>query len=198
MKKILIIFAHPALQKSKIHKRLTDSVKNLPGITVNNLYENYPDFYFDIIKEQQLLIEHDIIVWQHPFYWYSSPAILKEWFDLVLQHGFAYGLKGRNLEGKQVISIISTGGNKEVYCKEGRNQFTINEFLVPFKQSANLCNMEYLPPYVIYGSHSLNSLDIENHTSNYKKLLIALRDEQMDNSLIKSVEYFNDLLDKHV
>lgn len=198
MKKILIIFAHPAIHKSKIHKRLTDSLKNVNGITLNNLYENYPDFYFDIIKEQQLLIEHDIIVWQHPFYWYSSPAILKEWFDLVLQHGFAYGLKGRNLEGKKVLSVISTGGNKDVYSKEGRNHYTINEFLVPFKQSANLCLMEYLPPYVIYGSHTLNSMDIENHVSNYKKLLISLRDEKIDKNKIESVEYFNDLLEIYV
>lgn len=195
MKKILIIFAHPAIQKSKIHRRLTDSVKNLNGITVNNLYEKYPDFYFDIIAEQQLLIEHDIILWQHPFYWYSSPAILKEWFDLVLQHGFAYGVKGRNLEGKQVLSVISTGGGKEVYSKQGRNQFTINEFLVPFKQSANLCLMEYLPPYVIYNSHTLTSADIDIHVTKYKKLLTDLRDDRLDSSQIKSVEYFNDLLD---
>jgi glutathione-regulated potassium-efflux system ancillary protein KefG len=142
-----------------------------------------------------LLIEHDIIVWQHPFYWYSSPAILKEWFDLVLQHGFAYGIKGRSLEGKQVLTIITTGGNKEFYSKEGRNQFTINEFLVPFRQSANLCLMEYLPPYVIYGSHTISITDIEIHVSKYKKMLTALRDEKWDNSLIKSVEYFNELID---
>ena len=195
MKKILVIFAHPAIQKSRIHMRLTDSLKNLHGITVNNLYENYPDFYIDIIKEQQLLIEHDIIVLQHPFYWYSSPAILKEWFDLVLQHGFAYGIKGRSLEGKQVLTIITTGGNKEFYSKEGRNQFTINEFLVPFKQSANLCLMEYLPPYVIYGSHTISIADIEIHATKYKKLLTALRDEKWDNAHIKSVEYFNELID---
>jgi len=194
MKKILIIFAHPALQKSKIHKRLTDSLKNLHGITVNNLYENYPDFYIDIIREQQLLIEHDIIVWQHPFYWYSSPAILKEWFDLVLQQGFAYGAKGNSLEGKQAMTIISTGGNKEVYSKEGRNHFTINEFLAPFKQSANLCLMEYLPPYVIYGSHNLTNIDIDEHSIKYKNMITSLRDEQLDSTQIKSVEYFNELL----
>jgi glutathione-regulated potassium-efflux system ancillary protein KefG len=195
MKKILIIFAHPAIQKSRVHKRLTDSLKNLPGITVNDLYENYPDFYINIVAEQQLLIEHDIIIWQHPFYWYSSPAILKEWFDLVLQHGFAYGPKGRNLDGKQVLSIISTGGNKEVYCKEGRNHFTINEFLVPFKQSANLCGMDYLPPFVIYGSHTLDNAEIEKLNIKYKKLLIDLRDEKLGNDQIESVQYFNDLLD---
>jgi glutathione-regulated potassium-efflux system ancillary protein KefG len=194
MKKILIILSHPAIQKSKIHKRLIDSIKNLHGITVNDLYENYPDFYVDILAEQQLLIEHDIIIWQHPLHWYSSPAILKEWFDQVLQQGFAYGQKGSSLKGKQVLSVISTGGNKEVYSKKGRNQFTINEFLVPFKQSANLCLMEYLPPYVIYSSHSLTNSEIENHASKYKKLLTALRDGKLDDTQIKSVEYFNDLI----
>jgi glutathione-regulated potassium-efflux system ancillary protein KefG len=195
MKKILVIFAHPAINKSRIHRHLTDSVKNLSGITINNLYEKYPDFYMDIIQEQQLLIEHDIIVWQHPFYWYSAPAILKEWFDLVLQHGFAYGEKGRSLEGKQVLSVISTGGNKEIYSKEGRNHYTINEFLIPFRQSANLCRMEYLPPYVIFGSHTISAADIEIHTAKYKKMLTSLRDNQWDSLKLQSVEYMNELTD---
>ncbi|KAF0237037.1 MAG: Kef-type potassium/proton antiporter accessory [Prolixibacteraceae bacterium] len=193
MKKILIIFAHPAINKSRIHRRLTDSVKNMPGISLNNLYEKYPDFYIDIIQEQQLLIEHDIIVWQHPFYWFSAPAILKEWFDLVLQHGFAYGEKGHSLEGKQVLSVISTGGNNDVYSKKGRNHYTINEFLVPFKQSASLCRMEYLPPYVIFGSHTITPAEIEVQTSKYKKMLTSLRDNQWGCLLLQSVEYLNEL-----
>lgn len=195
MKKILIIFAHPAIQKSRMHQRLIQSLKDMKGVTLNNLYENYPDFYIDIIREQQLLIEHDIIIWQHPFYWFSSPAILKEWLDLVLQHGFAYGMKGRSLEGKHVLSIISTGGSKEVYSREGRNQFTINEFLLPFRKTANLCRMEYLPPYVIYGSQSTTLADIENQTVKYKKLLTSLRDEKWENTQFPTVEYFNELID---
>lgn len=195
MKKILILFAHPAINKSRIHIQLIDSVENLHGITINNLYENYPDFYIDIYREQQLLIEHDIIVWQHPLYWYSSPAILKEWFDVVLQHGFAYGIKGKSLEGKRALTIISAGGSKELYSAAGKNHFTINQFLVPFKQSANLCYMDYLPPYVLYNSHVLSAADIGNHVTKYKKLIIGLRDEQWDDSYLNSLEYFNDIID---
>lgn len=178
-----------------MHQRLIQSLKDMKGVTLNNLYENYPDFYIDIIREQQLLIEHDIIIWQHPFYWFSSPAILKEWLDLVLQHGFAYGMKGRSLEGKHMLSIISTGGSKEVYSREGRNQFTVNEFLLPFRKTANLCRMEYLPPYVIYGSQSTTLADIENQTVKYKKLLTSLRDEKWENTQFPTVEYFNELID---
>ncbi len=175
MKKILILFAHPALEKSRINIKLAAAVKKLSGITFNNLYESYPDFYIDVVKEQQMLLMHDIIVWQHPFYWYSSPALLKEWFDLVLQHGFAYGEKGRALEGKKVLSIVSTGGRSEVYTREGRNHYSINQFLVPFKQSANLCRMEYLPPYIIHGSHTITEAEIDQHVKQYVQLIFSFK-----------------------
>jgi len=45
-----------------------------------------------------------MIVFHHPFYWYSSPAILKEWQDLVLEYGFAYGHEGTALRGKKSLS----------------------------------------------------------------------------------------------
>jgi len=198
MKKILILFAHPAFHKSRINKRLISEVSELDNVTINNLYEKYPDFFIDVRVEQKLLIEHDIIVWHHPFYWYSAPAIIKEWMDLVLEHGFAYGMHGRALEGKWAITSISTGGRQEVYSKSGSNHFTINEFLVPFNQSAILCRMKYLPPFVIHGSHTLSEKDLEKHTKLYKKLIVSLRDEKLKESAFDSVKYINGLIDKDV
>jgi glutathione-regulated potassium-efflux system ancillary protein KefG len=194
MKRILILFAHPAIQKSRINRKMIDAVRGLKWITVNDLYENYPDFYIDIVKEQQLLMLHDIIVWHHPFYWYNAPALLKEWFDLVLQHGFAYGLKGRALDGKKALSVVSTGGLPELYTEKGKNQYTVNQFLVPFKQSAILCRMEYLPPFVVHGSHTITKEGINEYVEKYKKLLLVLRDEKIDKFDFSGVEYFNELL----
>jgi putative NADPH-quinone reductase len=108
-------------------------------------------------------------------------------FKRVVRFGFTawfriMELKAATWKGKQVLTVLTTGGNKEFYSKEGRNKFTINEFLVPFRQSANLCLMEYLPPYVIYGSHTITPAEIEVHTSRYKKIAnFALRDNQLDN-----------------
>jgi glutathione-regulated potassium-efflux system ancillary protein KefG len=198
MKKILILFAHPAIKKSRINRKLAEAVQGLKWVTFNDLYENYPDFYIDIVKEQQLLLLHDIIVWHHPFYWYSSPAILKEWFDLVLQHGFAYGENGRALEGKTALSVISTGGSREVYSEEGRNHFNINQFLAPFQQSANLCRMEYLPPFVVHGSHTISDDQINSYAGKYKKLLINLRDEKYRETDFRGIEYLNELTDRYV
>ncbi|MCU7375699.1 NAD(P)H-dependent oxidoreductase [Paucibacter sp. O1-1] len=73
-------------------------------MTINDLYANYPDFLIDVAREQQLCESHDVIIFQHPFYWYSTPAIVKEWLDLVLEHGWAYGKTGTALKDKMVLS----------------------------------------------------------------------------------------------
>ncbi len=193
MQKILIIFAHPATHKSKINIELIKAVEPLKGVVINNLYENYPDFFIDIKHEQQLLVDNDIIVWHHPLYWFSCPALLKEWLDLVLEHGFAYGRKGNALKGKSVFNAISTGGSSDIYTSTGKNHFTIPQFLIPFHQTAVLCGMNYLPPFVVHGAHLLNNRGIILYAQKYRKIITALRDEKFNNRL-NSVNYLNELL----
>ena len=184
------------MHKSRINKRLNESIKDTEGITFHNLYEAYPDFHIDVNREQQLLQEHDIIVWQHPFYWYSSPSLLKEWIDLVLQHGFAYGKKGTALQGKQVLSAITTGGRVEAYQPGGMNEYSIPQFLAAFNRTARLCKMDYLPPFVVHGTHLLDEEGIESAARNYRSLLISLRDEIFSMDEIMDCYYLNDLLEK--
>ena len=195
MKKILILFAHPAFQKSLINKTLIEAIKDLEGVTINNLYEKYPDFFIDVPVEQKLLTEHDIIIWHHPFYWYSAPALIKEWMDLVLQHGFAYGTHGRALEGKWAMSCISTGGRKEVYSADGKNRYTINQFLAPFIQSASLCRITNLPPFVVHGSHTLNGDQIKKYADDYKSVIKLLRDNKIKTERLNSMEYMNEIIE---
>lgn len=154
-KKILILFAHPAFEKSRVNAQLIKELQNHENITFHDLYELYPEFDFDIKQEQKLLMEHDVIVFHHPFYWYNVPAILKEWQDLVLEHGWAYGKNDKALKNKWFMSIITTGGAIETYCSIGSNKFTIRELLVPFEQTANLCEMIFIPPFVVYGAYAL-------------------------------------------
>ncbi|MGK0241291.1 MAG: glutathione-regulated potassium-efflux system ancillary protein KefG, partial [Candidatus Pelagisphaera sp.] len=109
MIRTLIIFVHPALEKSTANRALLEGVSSIDGVTVHDLYEMYPDFHIDVAKEKALLEAHDRIIWQFPFYWYSSPALLKEWFDVVLQYGWAFGLGGKALEGKTARVVTTTG-----------------------------------------------------------------------------------------
>ena len=126
--------------------------------------------------EQDLLRTHELIVFQHPFYWYSSPAILKEWQDLVLEHGFAYGEAGTALHGKRLLSVLSAGGPAEAYTREGYNHFTVDELLTPFEQTARLCGMEYLPPLVVHNARALPDAEIARHAAAYRQRLELLRD----------------------
>lgn len=198
MKKILILLAHPSFHKSVINKALIENVRSLSNVTVHELYEEYPDFFIDIKVEQELLLAHDIIVWQHPLYWYSAPALLKEWMDLVLQHGFAYGRDGRQLEGKWLMSVVSTGGRKEVYCRGGSNRFTLNEFLAPFNQSAALCRMLYLPPFVTHGVHTMPKDELSEQALAYKNTLVALRDGKFGPEDFEDIKNINQLTASHV
>ena len=77
MRRILIQFAHPVLERSRVNRHLIEAVRELANVTINDLYELYPDLSIDVAREQKLLDDHDAIVFQHPFYWYSCPAILK-------------------------------------------------------------------------------------------------------------------------
>ncbi len=178
--RILILFAHPALEKSRVNRVLASRVKDIPGVTFHDLYEAYPDFDIDVQREQKFLNEHDVVVFHHPFFWYSTPAILKEWQDLVLVHGWAYGRGGTALHGKRMFNVISTGGRETAYQKKGYNRFTIRELLAPIEQTARLCGLDYLPPFVVHGTHGMTESEIRDHAEDYRRLLEALRDDRID------------------
>lgn len=173
---VLILFAHPAPQRSRVNRALRRAVIDLPGVTFHDLYAAYPDFMIDIADEQALLLSHDVIILQHPFYWYSAPAILKEWQDLVLQHGFAYGVGGKALVGKTLMSAISTGGQDTSYNESGMNRFAVTELLRPFEQTARLCGMNWLPPFIIHGTHAIEDDAISQSAEAYRQLIGELRD----------------------
>lgn len=198
-KKILVIFAHPALEKSRINIELCRAIKNLDGITFHDLYEIYPDSLIDVGEEQKLLLDHDIIVFQHPFYWYSSPAIIKEWIDLVLQYGFAYGQGGTALRGKTMMTAITAGASEDSYTEGGVHYYPVREFLKPFERTAVLCGMNYIPPFVVHHTSELkNAQDISVYTDLYQKVLIALRDQNIDINAMNKFAYINDyILDQY-
>lgn len=178
--RILVLFAHPALHKSRVHRRLVEVASSLAGVTFNDLYEAYPDFDVDIEREQELLLAHDVIVLQHPFYWYSTPAIIKQWEDLVLEHGWAYGSRGTMLRGKRMASAVTVGGRETAYRPDGHNRHTVQEFLIPIQQTARLCGMDYLPPFLVCGTHGMGEPEIAQAAGAYRRVLVALRDGTLD------------------
>ena len=192
--KILILFAHPAFHKSRVNKALVDGLSDHKGVTFHDLYDHYPELDIDAKHEQKLLSEHEVIIFHYPLFWYSTPAILKEWQDLVLEHGWAYGSKGKALKGKLFFCAITTGGPELAY-QEGRfHNHTLNQFLAPIKQTALLCKMIPLPPFVVYGTHAMETDSLLDYRNNYFELLQELIDERIDIEEIRKLDYLNEYL----
>jgi putative NADPH-quinone reductase len=194
--RILILLAHPSLERSEVNRPLAEAVRDLDGVTLVDLYAEYPDSQIDIDREQQRLLDHDVIIFQHPLYWYSTPAILKEWQDLVLEYGFAYGSKGTALRGKRFFSALSAGGPEAAYQSDGFNNLTIRELLQPLEQMANLCGMVYLPPFCLFGARTaVEEARITQHVDDWLRLLAALRDGSLDLEAARRAPKLNAALD---
>jgi putative NADPH-quinone reductase len=180
-RQILVLFAHPSLGRSEVNKPLSSITETVNGVTLVDLYAEYPDFQIDVEKEQNRLRQHDVVVFMHPVYWYSTPAILKEWQDLVLEYNFAYGAKGTALHGKLFFNAISTGATEDAYQIDGLNHFTIRELFQPFEQTAMLCGMIYLPPFALFGARTaVEDNRVDDHLSDWVRVLEALRDDQLN------------------
>ncbi|MDY7025810.1 MAG: NAD(P)H-dependent oxidoreductase [Pseudomonadota bacterium] len=179
MKKVLIQFAHPAPQKSRINTKMVRAVDGLDNVFINDLYQNYPDFFINIEREQQLLVKHDIIVFQCPMYWYSTPAILKEWQDIVLTRGFAYGEFGNALKGKHFCLAMSLGGSESAY-EMGQNgsegRATVEQLVKPIECMAKLCGMVWQQPLVIYDALHLSPASCNKAAEYYRSYIINQRD----------------------
>lgn len=181
MARILLNLFHPNFEYSRGNKALVAAASTLPNLTFRNLYQEYPDLQIDVKVEQKFLLEHDILVFQHPFRWYSCPALLKEWLDRVLEYGFAYppGV-GEQLKGKLWLSAITTGGSQEAYRSGGQNNYTMSELLRPLQQTAQFCGLDWLPPFVVHQVLPVNMQGISDEAlqqaaAAYRTLLANIR-----------------------
>ncbi len=195
--KILVLFAHPVFQTSLLNKSLLAALPDESEITLHDLYECYPNFMIDVAHEQELLRNHDVIVFQHPLYWYSSPAILKEWMDLVLEHGFAYGSEATALKGKKFISVVSSGGDVQNY----QGERDIRSLLKPFEMTAKLCNMDFLPPFITFAGLKIKANNFDDGVSEnylqqqvelYRQLIDDLLNNQIDSSGLSNLNIINE------
>lgn len=175
--RLLVVLAHPAMERSRANRALAQAVKPAPGVSLVDLYELYPDFAIDVWAEQRRLVAHDVIVLQFPIYWYSTPSLLKEWLDLVWLHGFAYGVGGEALKGKRLLVACTTGGDEGAYRPAGVHRFSLEEFLRPLEQTAVLCGMDWAPPFVLHSSAALSDAALAQEARAYRGRLLRMIQE---------------------
>ena len=190
MNKILVIYAHPESPPSRANRALRDGAQaelarlnasrgpSEPEkemvITWHDLYQHYADFHINVAKEQALLLAHDVLIFQHPFHWYSVPALLKLWIDEVLEDGWAYGGGAARLAGKRWAHWVTAGGSASAYTHGGQNNFAVEELLRPLEQTAILCRCPWIRPQFTYSSLTLDDTDLQREALRYASWLEAL------------------------
>ncbi|MEP3279037.1 MAG: NAD(P)H-dependent oxidoreductase [Stappiaceae bacterium] len=179
MAKLLLYYAHPGHRHSRVNKSMAKAAQKINGITFVDLYSDYPRHNINVEREQQRLLDHDVVMFQFPLFWYSTPSLIKEWQDLVLEHGFAYGSGGDNLAGKTMMLALTAAGSEEAYTTNGYQHFPLRTFLTPQEQTARLCKMSFAAPYVLHSSLQVSEADeIAAHVEGYVRLLKAIRDDR--------------------
>lgn len=136
----------------------------------------YPDYRINIAAEQQALLQHQMVVFQYPLYWYNMPAILKQYFDSVFTYGFAYGEKGDKLKGKNFVPGITVGAPAQDYRADGKAHFRICELCKNLKQTAYYTQTHYLDPICFHSTSPVlfRKKEILNRAEGGREKLIRL------------------------
>lgn len=169
MKTMILVF-HPNLNESKVNQTLAQAAGEVDHVMVRDMYQEYQDQPLDVKKEQQLMEEADRVILQFPMYWYSSPSLLKQWEDEVLEHGWAYGSTGKALHGKELMVAVSTGAEFEKYDRES-GEYGVRDLLRPFQATSALIGMDYLTPFVTYGALRMSDDKLAEVAKEYQQIV---------------------------
>lgn len=177
MKNVLIIVAHPK------EESLTFAMANLfsqaskkagNNVEIIDLYRckhQQPFFTYDnpsqLTQTTEMTFFHDAmrkadeIVFFFPYWWGSTPAILKNFLDWNLSKGFAFTYENARpkglLQGKSVKVFTTTGAPKFIYTLTGANRRLKNMFK---EQIVNFCGMK-LESCNVYGGVDTSGKNIE-------------------------------------
>lgn len=140
--KTLVIVAHPRIAASATQTFFKTAAKQENNVTWHELATP-----FDISHEQELLHAADRIILQFPMYWYSAPAILKQWLDEVWN---AELTSRRLVKGHELGIVVTVAHSAQSFMPGASQQFTIAELLRPYQALAYATGMKYLPPFPVY------------------------------------------------
>ncbi|HSN20573.1 MAG TPA: NAD(P)H-dependent oxidoreductase [Usitatibacter sp.] len=159
---IAVVYAHPYPRHSRACAALREAIEPLPQLEVRSLYDRYPDFDIDADAERKALEPARLVVWMHPLYWYSAPALMRLWFEQVLVKGWAYGEGGGALAGKDCLWVATTGGDDGAFSPDGRHAHRFEAFVPAMAQTARFCGMNWLDPFVVHAAHLIADEDLRS------------------------------------
>ena len=156
---------HPHMDQSRVNKALANAAEQA-GIEVRNIYDLYPDFKIDVEQERQVLADTDRIAFQFPFYWYSSPALMKQYEDDVFTGNWAYN-GGNAIKDHEWLLAVSTGSPKQAYQRNGRHFYLGPELLRPYQATNHLIQTKFCVPFISYADLCQTDADLQKRAQAY-------------------------------
>jgi putative NADPH-quinone reductase len=175
MNKIILISGHPDISYSTANRIIMEELLADENVAAYDIQLNYPDYNFDVDKEQHLLLSAGLIILQAPFMWYGLPAHVRLWIEKVFTWGFAHGPGGDKLKGKSFLLSLTMGGDEKAYSHLGHHQHPVGYFLKPIELFARYCGLKYLPPVYSFGMNARPDADNDNCSIKTKSILHAWR-----------------------
>ena len=114
-------------------------------------------------REQQLLVDADLVVFQFPMWWGTVPAPLKAYFEKVFMFNWSFG-GAYNLQGKRTL-VCSSVGTPETYWSTSRQHSIKTVYYHLFTGLFETMKMINLQPIIIYG--------FEHMTDDQKRRILA-------------------------
>ena len=173
MKNILIIVANPktdsfSFAMANQYKKISEEKNNV--VEIIDLYKDenqQPFFTYENANElvitqemkyyQEKISNANEIVFVFPYWWGSTPAILKNFFDWNLSKGFAFKYVNSRpkglLQNKTVKVFTTTGAPYFIYMLTGANRRLKNMFK---EQIIEFCGMK-LDEFNIFGGVDTSS-----------------------------------------
>lgn len=155
----LLLFSHTFWENSKVNRALLESAKTLASVKIHNLNETYKEGVINAESEVALLKDSEKIIFQFPLFWFSTPALMKEWQDRVLTH-IVYGKDSKLLQGKKFQVITTLGGAKDSY--DGHHGYSLDTILSPLTSAFQYCGCEVLESFAIF-SAKVDTLPVKEY-----------------------------------
>ncbi len=144
MKKHLLIIGSPEPRSSDFLHEFIANFRNDDRFNVRILEEQQTTSGFDLSKEQDAIDAALSVTLHFPIYWYSMPALLKAWLDSILTYGWAFDAQGGCLDGKTLVTSVTTGAPLSSYQPGGTNLRTLDTYLLHLERTAAYVGFNYL------------------------------------------------------
>lgn len=165
--KTLVIFSHGYQAQSVSNVAIADEFAKA-GFEVRNLEVLYPNGTIDVAVEQAAVEAADVIIFQHPIFWYSLTPMLKKWQDEVQTYGWAYGSETAKMKGKKFIHSYTTGAPREVYSDDA-----VKDLSASLRLSAGFTGMDFVGSFGKFGQLAMTNPNAKEDAIAYAQEVIA-------------------------